>query len=78
MNNKPFIINNQILVNPELGLIEQKVLADEHRAWTFKMKQYEDGVSLETQLIEAYRAVGVTYGSNQPETVYIFRGWLYQ
>ena len=61
-----------------MGLIEQKVLADEHRAWTFKMKQYEDGVSLETQLIEAYRAVGVTYGSNQPETVYIFRGWLYQ
>lgn len=31
MNNKPFIINNQILVNPELGLIEQKDSGHETR-----------------------------------------------
>jgi hypothetical protein len=61
-----------------MGQIEQKVLADENRSWNFKMKQYEDGVSLETQRIEACRAVGVAYGTNQPDTVYNLKGWLWQ
>lgn len=42
--------------------IKGKVLDD----WKFEMKQYQDGVDLERQRIEASRAVGVAYGNHQP------------
>lgn len=42
--------------------IKGKVLDD----WKFEMKQYQDGVDLEKQRIEAARAVGVAYGTHQP------------
>lgn len=41
--------------------IKGKVLAD----WQFEMKQYQDGIDLEKQRIEAARAIGVAYGSHQ-------------
>ena len=42
--------------------IKGKVLDD----WKFEMKQYQDGVDLEKQRIEASRAIGVAYGEHQP------------
>lgn len=42
--------------------IKGKVLDD----WKFEMKKYQDGVDLEKQRIEAARAVGVAYGTHQP------------
>ena len=42
--------------------LKGKVLDD----WKFEMKQYQDGVDLEKQRIEAARAVGVAYGTHQP------------
>ncbi len=42
--------------------IKGKVLDD----WKFEMKQYQDGVDLESQRISAMRDVGVAYGNNQP------------
>lgn len=42
--------------------IKTKVLDD----WKFEMKQYQDGIDLEKQRIEASRAVGVAYGQHQP------------
>ncbi|MEM9986201.1 MAG: hypothetical protein AAF804_14005 [Bacteroidota bacterium] len=50
--------------------IRQKVRQDEQRDWNFMLKQWDDGVSLESQRIEAMRQVGVAYGNNQPERVY--------
>jgi tetratricopeptide (TPR) repeat protein len=36
--------------------------------WTFKMKQYDDSVSLEKQRIDAYKQVGVAFGNGQQPT----------
>jgi len=44
--------------------IRQKVLDD----WKFEMKQYQDGVDLEKQRIEAIKQVGVAYGNHQQPT----------
>lgn len=57
--------------------VSAKVLADEKRDWNFQMKQWNDGVSLESQRIKATRDVGVAYGNNQPSTVYHIKGWLW-
>lgn len=57
--------------------IKTKVLADEKRDWNFQLKQWNDKVGLESQRINAYREVGVAYGSHQPQNVYHFRGWLW-
>jgi len=57
--------------------IRSKVLADEKRDWNFQMKRWDDKVSLESQRIKAYRDVGVAYGTNQPNNVYHFKGWLW-
>lgn len=43
--------------------IRGKVLDD----WHFEMKKYDDSVKLEQARIEAWRAVGVAYGQNQPD-----------
>ena len=42
--------------------IKGKVLDD----WKFEMKQYQDGVDLEKQRIDAMRQIGVAYGNHQP------------
>jgi len=42
--------------------IKGKVLDD----WKFEMKQYQDGIDLESQRIKAMRDVGVAYGQHQP------------
>lgn len=50
--------------------IKGKVLDD----WKFEMKKWQDGVDLESQRIEAMRAVGVAYGNGQQPTSYVL-GW---
>ncbi len=44
--------------------IKSKVLDD----WKFEMKQYQDGIDLEKQRINAWKEVGVAYGKNQKTT----------
>ena len=46
--------------------IKGKVLDD----WKFVMKIYQDGVDLESQRIEAWRAVGISFGNNQKQHTY--------
>jgi len=50
--------------------IKGKLLADEKKAWDFEVKKWDDGVSIDKQLIEAYRQVGVAYGENQKPATY--------
>lgn len=50
--------------------IKGKVLDD----WKFEMKQWQDGVDLESQRIEAARAIGVAYGKGQQPTTHVL-GW---
>lgn len=57
-------------------VIAKKIQEFEKRDWDFKMKQYDDAVSLEKQRIDAYKAVGVAYGNGQPETVYKVDQWI--
>ncbi|MEI6883694.1 MAG: hypothetical protein WCO02_04360 [Bacteroidota bacterium] len=57
--------------------IAQKVLEDEKRDVAMEMKVHDDKVDLEKQRIEAARAVGVAYGTNQPQQSYNFKGWLW-
>lgn len=51
--------------------IKGKVLDD----WNFEMKQYQDGVELKKAHIEAWRAIGVAYGSHQ-QPVHYSPNWL--
>ena len=44
--------------------IKGKVLDD----WEFEMKQYQDGIDLEKQRINAMREVGVAFGKGQQPT----------
>lgn len=46
--------------------IKDKVLDD----WKFEIRKYEDGISLKKQHIQAWRAVGVAYGSHQQPVDY--------
>lgn len=41
--------------------IKAKVLDD----WNFEMKQYQDGIDLEKQKIDAWKEVGIAYGEHQ-------------
>ena len=58
--------------------IKAKVLDD----WKFEMKKYEDALALEnrkldieSQKVDAWKAIGVAYGKNQqPTTTYV--SWL--
>jgi hypothetical protein len=60
-----------------LNKMEQKVLKDEQRDWSFMTKVYEDQVMLESLRIRAFRDVGVAYGENQQPTyndiMWVFR-----
>lgn len=47
--------------------VKSKVLAD----WEFEMKKWQDMVDLESQRIEASRAIGVAYGNGQQPTTYV-------
>jgi hypothetical protein len=56
--------------------VEAKVDAEERKQWDFKMKQYNDAVSLEKQRIQAVKEIAVSYYKSQPTTVsynYIIR-----
>jgi len=53
-----------------LGKEIQARIGDE---WNFAKKMWQDNVDLESQRIEAARAVGVAYGNNQKPTTYIDR-----
>ena len=46
--------------------IKGKVFDD----WRFEMKKYLDSVDLESQRIEAWRAVGISFGENQKQNTY--------
>jgi len=50
--------------------IRKKIRQDENRDWNFMLKRWDDGVSLESQRIRAWRDVGVAYGNNQPQYIY--------
>lgn len=53
-----------------------KVDAEEKKQWDFKMKQYNDGVALERQRVDAIKEIAVAYYKSQPTTVnynYIIR-----
>ncbi|MDX2284994.1 MAG: hypothetical protein NW241_12580 [Bacteroidia bacterium] len=56
--------------------ISRKMISDENREWQFVLRQWDDKVSLESQRIEAARAIGVAYGSNQPERISTTYIWL--
>lgn len=61
-----------------IGKMEQKVLKDEQRDWSFMTKVYEDQVLLESLRIKAFRDVGVAFGENQQpvynyDVMWIFR-----
>lgn len=60
-----------------ISKMEQKVLKDEQRDWSFFTKAYEDQVMLEALRIKAFRDVGVAFGENQQPTyndiMWIFR-----
>jgi len=57
--------------------ISKKLSDDEKREWNFKMKQYEDNVTMKRDLIKSCRDIGVAWAKNQPKTIYhtIVRGW---
>lgn len=59
--------------------IGTRMLKIDKREWDFKMRQFDLNVDLEKRRIEAYRAVGVAYGTNQPQNV-VYRdplNWLF-
>jgi hypothetical protein len=52
--------------------IAKRVLAIDGREWKYILKDQ----SQTSEMIQAYRAVGVAYGNGQPETItYNVRGW---
>lgn len=57
---EPCYSEAQILVRE----IHDKLRQDQILEWTFALKKWDDRVDLESQRIEAYRAVGIAYGSN--------------
>ncbi|TAG55539.1 MAG: hypothetical protein EAZ27_06900 [Cytophagales bacterium] len=59
--------------------IGARMLKLDKREWDFKLRQFDMNVDLEKRRIEAYRAVGVAYGKNQPQNV-VYRdplNWLF-
>jgi hypothetical protein len=58
--------------------IAKRVKELDSRDWDFKLKQWQDGVDIQKQHIEAYKTVGVAFGENQQPNSTIFAGgWLY-
>lgn len=61
-----------------LNKMEQKVLKDEQRDWSFMVKVYEDEVLLESLRIKAFRDVGVAFGENQQPTYVYDIMWVFR
>jgi hypothetical protein len=49
--------------------IRVKIEAIDKRNWDFKMKKYDNAVSLESQRIESIRQAAIAYYQNQPRTI---------
>ncbi|TAF74248.1 MAG: hypothetical protein EAZ53_09745 [Bacteroidetes bacterium] len=59
--------------------ISARMLKLDQREWDFKLRQFDANIDLEKRRIEAYREVGVAYGTNQPQNV-VYRdplNWLF-
>lgn len=57
--------------------IESKLQDEAKLEWDFKMQQYEDDQAFKSDLVDAAKAIGVTWAKNRPKTIYrtIIRGW---
>jgi len=49
--------------------IRAKIEEIDKRNWEFKMKKYNDAISLESQRIESIRQTAIAYYQNQPKTI---------
>jgi len=58
--------NNAIVLSET---IRAKIEDIEKRNWDFKMKKYNDAISLESQRIESVRQTAIAYYQNQPKTI---------
>lgn len=58
--------------------MEQKVLKDEKRDWSFMREVYQNEVMLEALRIKAFRDVGVAYGENQQPTYVYDIMWVFR
>jgi hypothetical protein len=61
-----------------IGKMEQKVLKDENRDWSFMREVYQNEVMLEALRIKAFRDVGVAYGENQQPTYVYDIMWVFR
>lgn len=61
-----------------IGKMEQKVLKDEKRDWSFMREVYQNEVMLEALRIKAFRDVGVAYGENQQPTYVYDIMWVFR
>ncbi len=58
--------------------VGKRVKELDQRDWDFKLKQQQDGVDVQKLQVEAYRQVGIAYGTNQQPNSTIFTDrWLY-
>ncbi len=58
--------------------VAKRVKELDQRDWDFKLKQWQDGVDISKQQIDAYKSVGVAFGENQqPGGTILAGGWLY-
>jgi len=61
-----------------ISKMEQKVLKDEQRDWSFMREVYQNEVMLEALRIKAFRDVGVAYGENQQPTYVYDIMWVFR
>lgn len=61
-----------------IGKMEQKVLKDEKRDWSFMREVYQNQVMLEALRIKAFRDVGVAFGENQQPTYVYDIMWVFR
>lgn len=60
------------------SIVGKRVKELDQREWDFKLKQQQDGVDVQKLQVEAYRQVGIAYGTNQqPNSTVLSGGWLY-
>lgn len=61
------------------SVIGKRMLKLDQREWDFKLQQFDANIDLEKRRIQAYKEVGVAYGTNQPQNV-VYRdplNWLF-
>ncbi len=61
-----------------ISKMEQKVLKDEQRDWSFMREVYQNEVMLEALRIKAFRDVGVAFGENQQPTYVYDIMWVFR